>query len=75
MKKLSIDFRPGDTRSSDSIESPMATRVGLMELPPIDHTLRYPPDDGPVPEEMLRYLRQTESQENYEPTSTLIKGL
>ena len=53
----------------------MATRVGLMELPPIDHTLRYPPDDGPVPEEMLRYLRQTESQENYEPTSTLIKGL
>lgn len=31
----------------------------------------YPPDDGPVPEAMLRYIRETEAQDSFAPTRSL----
>ena len=85
-KLLALRFDDEDTLFSVSRSTleEMATRLLLSEEQTIHIALarmrdelmpRYAQDDGPVSMEMLDFLRRTESQDDYKPTSTLIRGL
>lgn len=62
----------------------MAKRLGFNETQVIQYALAqlrsqvlpaYAPDDGPVPEAMLKHIRQTIDQTQYQPTRSLLPGL
>lgn len=85
-KPLILRFDDEDTLFSVSRSTlvEMATKLLLSEEQTIHLALarmrdelmpRYAQDDGPISMEMLEFLRRAESQDDYKPTSTLIRGI
>lgn len=85
-KPVGLRFEDEDSLLSVSRSTlvEMATKLLLSEEQTIHLALarmrdelmpRYAQDDGPVPMEMLEFLRRAESQEDYQPTRTLIPGV
>lgn len=85
-KPLSLQFDGEDMPFSVSRSTlvKMAMKLLLSEEQTIHLALarmrddlmpRYAQDDGPISMEMLEFLRRAESQDDYKPTSTLIRGV
>jgi len=85
-KDLALQFEAADALLSVSRSTlrKMAAKLLLSEEQTIHLALarmrdelmsRYEPDDGPISLEMLEVIRRTESQDDYRPTNTLLKGV